>query len=225
MTRYAGDLDAPVVVRRADRAEHDRRGALGARPPPAPRRRDREVRARHVLLQRRSRGRMAGRDAPARPEPARRRELRPEARDVRRRGGRPCGRRGGRRLRILRRQLRQPRHGRSHRLDPGGRSQRSRRPTVASAGSSTGSTELGGVCLVTADHGNAEQMLEAGRSLPANGPHDEPRPARRNGARSDALPTAARSPISRRRRSICSGSSSPGCDDGEEPRKSFVSRC
>ena len=44
---------------------------------------------------------------------------------------------------------------------PGRRHGRGRRPTRRSAGSSAPRPRLGGVCLVTADHGNAEQMLEA----------------------------------------------------------------
>ena len=49
-------------------------------------------------------------------------ELRPEAGDVgRRRCGRRSSRRSPRRLWLLRRQLREPRHGRAHRRDPGGR--------------------------------------------------------------------------------------------------------
>ncbi len=38
----------------------------------------------------------------------------------------------------------------------------------------------GGVCLVCADHGNAEQLLEDGRPEPAHGAHDESRAARRH---------------------------------------------
>ena len=40
--------------------------------------------------------------------------------------------------------------------------------------------ELGGVALVTADHGNAETMLRGGRRQPAHRPHDEPGSARRH---------------------------------------------
>ena len=50
---------------------------------PVPRRRDREVRARHVLLQRRRRGALAGRGPPADPEPEGR-HLRPRPGDERR---------------------------------------------------------------------------------------------------------------------------------------------
>ena len=56
MTRYRDDLDCPVVFAEQEVAGDDRRGLRRARHPPAARRRDREVRARHVLLQRRPRG-------------------------------------------------------------------------------------------------------------------------------------------------------------------------
>ena len=58
-------------------------------------------------------------------------------------------------------QLRQPGHGRAHRRHPGRRRARSRRSTPASrARSSQRCTSRGGACIVTADHGNAEHMLE-----------------------------------------------------------------
>ena len=88
MTRYRHDFDCPGRLRGAGGARDDGRGLRGARHPPAARRRDREVRARHVLLQRRPRGRVAGRDAHPRPFPERRPELRPQARDVSRAGRR-----------------------------------------------------------------------------------------------------------------------------------------
>ena len=61
-------LRRPTSTRRSsfaeqDVAEHDRRGARRARAAAAARRRDGEVRPRDVLLQRRPRGRLAGRDA------------------------------------------------------------------------------------------------------------------------------------------------------------------
>ncbi len=60
--RLRRDDDDPVLlrpadadrVRGADRAEHGRRGSLRSRPHAAPRRRDREVRPRDLLLQRRA---------------------------------------------------------------------------------------------------------------------------------------------------------------------------
>ena len=83
-----------------------------------------------------------------------------EARDVRgrRRGrGHRCDRR---RVRLLRRQLRQSGHGRPHRRDSRGRARRRGGRRGARRGRPRDGA-LGGVCLVTADHGNAEQMLEA----------------------------------------------------------------
>ena len=63
MTRYRDDLDAPVVVRRADVPETLAEVLARARRSPAARGRDREVRARHLLLQRRRRAGVGGRDA------------------------------------------------------------------------------------------------------------------------------------------------------------------
>ena len=63
--------------------------------------------------------------------------------------------------RFARRQLREPRHGRPHGRRSRRSSRRSRRPTAASAGSSTASPSSAASCLITADHGNAEQLLEA----------------------------------------------------------------
>ena len=102
-----------------------RRGRLARRAAPAPHRRDREVRPRHVLPQRRRGARDAGRGTGARAL-AQGRDLRPEARDVGRGGHRRRG--GGHRGRALRpdrRELRQPGHGGPHRQpergDGGGR--------------------------------------------------------------------------------------------------------
>ena len=67
MTRYRDDLDCPVVFEEQEVDDTLAEVLAGARPPPAARRRDREVRARHVLLQRRPRGGVAGRDAHPRP--------------------------------------------------------------------------------------------------------------------------------------------------------------
>ena len=128
----------PVVFGEQDVANTLAEVLADQRPAAAARRRDGEVRPRDLLLQRRPRGGVARRDADPRPEPARRAELRPEARDVGRRGRRPRRRRGGRRLQLLRRQLREPRHGRAHGRHPGGRSRQSRRPTPRSGGSSSG---------------------------------------------------------------------------------------
>ena len=88
-------------------------------------------------------------------------ELRPEAGDVGRTRSRArfCDE-IGRGYAFARRELREPRHGRATRGRSRRSSRRSRRRTRASARSSSASHAAGGVCLVTADHGNAEQMLE-----------------------------------------------------------------
>ena len=57
----------PGRLRGAGRRRHARRGAAERRAAPAARRRDGEVRARDLLLERRPRGRVARRDARARP--------------------------------------------------------------------------------------------------------------------------------------------------------------
>ena len=121
-------------------------------------------------------------DADPRPEPARRAELRPQAGDVGRRGRRP--RSAARSAtatasRVV--NFANPDMVGHTGVDPGRRRRRSRRPTAASAGSSSGSRELGGVCLITADHGNAEKHARAGRRLAAHRAHDEPGAARRHG--------------------------------------------
>ena len=92
-----------------------RPGVQRGRLAPAPRRRDGEVRARHVLLQRRRREGLARRGADARPVPQGR-HVRPAARDERR-GRRQRARRGDRvgALRLHRGELRQPGHGGAHR--------------------------------------------------------------------------------------------------------------
>ena len=95
-------LRLPGRLRGAGGRGHDRRGARRARAAPAPRRRDGEVRPRHLLLQRRPRAGVGGGDARPRPVAARRGHVRPEAGDVRRggrralRGGAPERLRGSR---------------------------------------------------------------------------------------------------------------------------------
>ena len=89
---------------------------------PAPRGRDREVRARDLLLQRGRGGPVPRRGARARGLASRRPHLRQEAGDERRRGHRRLRRDlGGRGLRLRDHQLCQPRHGRTHRRDRGRR--------------------------------------------------------------------------------------------------------
>ena len=86
MTRYRERLPVPGRVRRAGGPEHACGGARVSRAEAAPRRRDREVRARHLLLQRRRGAGVGGGDADPGPLTSRRPELRPEARDVCSRG-------------------------------------------------------------------------------------------------------------------------------------------
>ena len=100
--------------------------------PPAALRRDREVRARHLLLQRRPRGGMAGRESASssrRPREVGTYDKKPEM--SARRGRASASRPRSATATVRDRQLRQPGHGRSHRLDPGGRRRPSRRPTAA----------------------------------------------------------------------------------------------
>ena len=78
----------PGRVLRARRRRHARGGARGARRAAAAHRRDREVRARHVLPERRPRGGVGGGGARPRALAQGRRHLRPEAGDVGRRGRR-----------------------------------------------------------------------------------------------------------------------------------------
>ena len=119
--RVPGGVALPGRLPAAQARDHPGRGARGAWGAPAPRRRDREVRARHLLLQRRARGRVGGGGALPGRLAARRPHLRPQARDERRRGRRgvrePLA---GRRLPLRDHQLRQPRHGRPHGRHPGG---------------------------------------------------------------------------------------------------------
>ena len=167
-----------------------------------------------------------GEDRRLDPEPEGR-DVRPRARDVG--GGRH--RRAGRgdrlgRLRLHRRELRQPGHGRPHRGlgrdDRGARVDR----CVPRAGSSRRSSGVeaadpdgpGAILAITADHGNADDLRDA------DGP-TRSRPTRSTPCRSccsggpwpaGGSPTGS-SPTSRRR-----SSSSPACRPG---RPSPVARC
>ena len=67
----------------------------------------------------------------------------------------------------------------------------------------------GGVCLVTADHGNAEQMLEADGISPHTAHTTNLGSARPHFARSTRSRRAAASPTSRPPSFACSGSRSP----------------
>ncbi len=189
--------------------EHDAgRGDHRGRRPPAARRRDREVRPRHLLLQRRPRGGVGGGGAaPGRLAP-RRPDLRPQARDER-----PRRRRRlrlalvGGRLPLRDHQLRQPRHGRPHR----GRSRPRSRAVEAvdgCLGDVVAAVEAsGGACIITADHGNCEHMLEPDGS-PNTAHTTNPVPLITT-ARGSSCATAASSPTSPRRPSTCSASRSP----------------
>ena len=103
-----------------------------------------------------------GRGARPRAQPARRAHLRPEAGDERLRGDRraraPASAADAFDFVVV--QLRQRRHGRPHRRARRRPSRRSRRSTPASGASSRRSLRVGGVCLITADHGNSDHMLE-----------------------------------------------------------------
>ena len=104
-------------------------------------------------------------------------------------------------------QLRQPRHGRPHRRDPGrGRGGRGR-STPASATSSRRSTATGGACIVTADHGNCDHMLEPdGSPNTAHSLNPVPLIVTAEGLE---LRRRASSPTSPRPPSTCSASPSP----------------
>ena len=63
-------------------------------------------------------------------------------------------------LHVRRHQLRQPGHGRPHRRDPRGGRRGRGGGRAARPRSSRRVHARGGACIITADHGNAEQMLE-----------------------------------------------------------------
>ena len=138
MTRYATTSTArSPSTSRTSRTRSPRcssRHGLAA----AARRRDREVRPRDVLLQRRARGGVAGRDA--RSSSRARATCRATTTSRRCRPTRSptafCAEVGDG-YAFCRRQLREPGHGRPHRRRSRRSSRRSRRPTAASAGSST----------------------------------------------------------------------------------------
>ena len=198
MTRYRDDLDCPVVFARAARSTNTLAEVLAARRrPPAPLRRDGEVRARHVLLQRRPRGGVAGRDADPRPVAARRRrryDQKPEmsaaevaARVLRAEIG------DGYRFGVV--NFANPDMVGHTGVDPGGRCAPSRPPTAASATSSTRSSGP----AACARHRRPRQRRDdarGGRRQPAHGAHDESRPAGRDRVRRRACATAASSPTS-----------------------------
>ena len=142
LTEYEEDWAYPVAFPPERPAITIAAGDRRARAAPAARRRDREVPARDVLLQRRRGGAVRGRGARARAVAARRADLRLQARDERARGAPTRSSSTGREddVRVRDHQLRQRGHGRPHRRDPGGGRRRSRPSTRASARSSRRST-------------------------------------------------------------------------------------
>ena len=84
MTEYRDGWDVPGRLSPFRAGYDPRRGDRRARGAPAARRRDREVRARHLLLQRRPRAGVERGGARPRPVAPRRPDLRPQARDERR---------------------------------------------------------------------------------------------------------------------------------------------
>ena len=124
-----------------------------------------------------------GRGARARPVAARRRELRPEAGDVGGGGGRARSRaRSATAIAFGVVNFANPdmvgHTGSIPAVDPGGRD----RGRLPRRGSSTRSHAAGGVCLVTADHGNAEADARRRRREPAHRPHDQSGAARGHGS-------------------------------------------
>ena len=162
LTEYHEDWDHPVAFPPArpelDAGVHARR----PRPRPAPRGRDREVRARDLLLQRRRGGPVRGRGALPRGLAARRGDLRREARDVRARGRR---RRSPRRWRegdfgfgII--NFANPDMvGHTGVIEAAVKAVETVDECLGRGGRG-GARESGGVCVITADHGNADHMLE-----------------------------------------------------------------
>ncbi len=180
--------------------------------PAAARRGDREVRPRHLLLQRRRGGPPRGRAAPARPLAPGRAHLRPRPRDVRPRRRRPLPRSLARaargRVSLRGPQLRQPRHGRPHRRDP---RRGARLETVdACLGEVVRAVlDAGGACL---DHGRPRQRRAHARArrLPQHRPHLQPRAADPHRCRGcGCWRRRASSPTSPPPSSSCSASPSP----------------
>ena len=179
MTRYCDDFDVPGRVRRAGgAARRSPRRSPRAAPASSTSRRPRSTRTSRTSSTAASRtsGRARrGSSSRARAtSPSYDHKPEMSAREVAARFAAEIG--DGYRFAVD--QLREPGHGRAHGLDPG-RDDRGRgRRTSASASSSRRRTRAGGVCLVTADHGNAEADARAGRRQPAHGAHDESRAAR-----------------------------------------------
>ena len=211
MTRYRDDSRLPGGARRAGRRRYDRRGARSARPEPAPHRGDREVRARHVLPERRGSG-VGGRGSDPRAVAAGRRDVRPEAGDVSRRGNRPARRRApatattGSSSSTTQTPTWSDTPARSRRR----RSRRSRRRLPGP--DCRGRPRQQPARVSSARITETPSRCSRRRHEPAHGTHDEPGPAcarRGRAAAGTASATAARWPTSRRRASACSASSRP----------------
>ena len=115
MTQYDAKVDVPVAFPPQSLAMILGEVLSEARRLAAPHRRDREVRARHLLLQRRRRAAVPGRGAPAGPvEPETSRPTTSRPRCRRRRSPTAWSRRSSPAGRLHPGQLRQPRHGRPH---------------------------------------------------------------------------------------------------------------
>ena len=115
-------------------------------------------------------------------------------------------------LPLLRGQLREPRHGRSHGRDPGRRSGGRDGRRVPRRGRRR-DARAGGVCLVTADHGNAEKLLEDDGVSPHTAHTTNPVPLILT-LEGGASETGASSPTWRRPCSSCSVSDAPAAMTG-----------
>ena len=179
MTRYRDDFACPVAFEEQVVANTLAEVLSKSRRTPAPRRRDGEVRARDVLLQRRGRGGVGGGDADPRPSP----------RDVPSYDKKPemsavevadrFARADRRRLPLRGRELRQPRHGRAHGLDSRrhrGRGGGGPLPRDGRRGGARGGRR------VFRDRGPRERRdhARARRGQPAHGAHHEPGAADRD---------------------------------------------
>ena len=212
LTEYDPTIPAPVAFPK-DLPKHVLADVLAEQGlTPAPHRRDREVRARHVLLQRRRRDAQGGRDARARPEPEGR-DLRPAARDERPEVTEQL-------VAAIEADAADVYIVNYANCDMVGHTgvfaaavAPWRRSTRASARSSRRFETRGGVALITADHGNAEEMVDPDGATPFTAHTLDPSAARR------AWPTGCRALASRRqarRRRADACSTCIGIDDPAE---------
>ena len=129
--------------------------------PPTPHRRDREVRPRHVLPERRRGARDAGRgNGCSCPPPGWRPTTSSPRCRLRRSPTAVVAAVAGGPLRPDRRELRQPGHGGPHRRPDGGDGGGRRRGPLPRPARGMRSRLAGGALLITADHGNAEKMQD-----------------------------------------------------------------